>query len=360
MFLQRFGVQNFRGINPIGFDLSHKVNIFSGPNGAGKSSILEAIYFLSCCKSFRTTNADALIAYENEWFSLNGIASKEGSGLEHKISVRRVKKQNRAEIDETAIRKASKLSQLLPSLVVCSERQRLFISPPQVRRNFLDWGLFHVKPESINLFTKYERALKQRNAAIKSKAEEKVIKSWDFDLIDSGSEIIKLRSWFVSELVNRLNQTCRPGFKSGEFYIDYETGCGKYDSFSSALEDGFDQDCRYGFTRHGPHRSDFTASYNGHNVKDDFSRGQIKLLVFYLTLSQAYLIGRSKGVNPWLLFDDFASDFSKDLLEVAFDAMLNSGCQVFMTSADDVSNLAKKDSKNYLFHVEHGNVKKMI
>ena len=360
MNLQRLAMQNFRGLSASQIDLSAGINVFYGDNGAGKSSVIEAIHFLSCCKSFRTRVLDNLIAYDNDWLSINAIASKVESGLYHSISVRRILKKNTVLIDDTPLYRASQLSQMLPALLVCSERQRLFIAPPQERRNFLDWGLFHVKPDSINLFSKYERSLRQRNASIKNKSNADLVKSWDQELIECGQQIIGLRAWFIDKLSEILNRDYASFYGDFSFAFQYEDGCGRFHDMAQALNDGFDQDCRYGYTRFGPHRSEFEVLYSGRNIKDNFSHGQTKLLIYFLALSQAQFIYEAKGVKPWLLLDDFASDFSEDTLSKAFSVVADSGCQVFITSAIDLSKYQQKYPGIYLFHVEHGNVKKMI
>ena len=360
MILHKFGYNHFRGLTPSSIELSPSVNIFCGDNGAGKTSVIEAIHFLSCCKSFRTTSLEHLISYDQDWLALNAIASKQEYGLQHTINVRRTKKQNRVTIDDSAIHRSSQLSQLLPTLVVCSERQRLFLAPPQVRRNFLDWGLFHVKPESIKLFTKFDRVLRQRNAAIKNKSAPELIKNWDNEFVQFGNQISQLRTWYIKQLSHILNSSFLSSFGGGELLLNYDPGYGKYSDLAESIDSGFDQDYRYGYTRYGPHRSEFFALRNGRNVKDDLSKGETKLLIYFLVLSQAQLIFKSKGVKPWVLFDDFSSDFSPESLQIAFESICQSGCQVFLTSATNFSGQVKSDPNVYLFHVEHGNVKKMI
>ncbi len=360
MFLQRLSIQNFRGLSASQIEFSPSLNVFYGDNGVGKTSLIEAIYFLSCCKSFRTNSIDNLTCYNQDWFFIDVVASKHQTGLQHSINVRRVKKQNRVTVDDTIIRKASILSQLLPTLVVCSERQRLFLASPQTRRNFLDWGLFHVKPNSINLFSKYERVLRQRNSAIKQGQSSDLIKTWDQELIGMGEQITQLRLWFIKELSKILNRRYSSSFGDNQFVINYDAGYGKYGNLSDAINGGFEQDCRYGYTRYGPHRSEFNVVYNDRNVKDDFSKGQIKLLVYFMVLSQAVLIEREKDIKPWLLFDDFSSDLSVDSVDMVFSSIIKSGCQVFLTSAMEFTRYVKNDPNVCLFHVEHGNIKKMI
>lgn len=360
MYLKELNLQNFRELNISQIELSPGINFFSGDNGAGKTSFLEAVYFLSCCKSFRTSDLDNLVAYNQEWLSVNAVAAKSDNSIDHTIAVNRVKNKSRATIDGSVVKKASQLSLLLPSLVMCSEKQRLFIAPPQTRRNFIDWCVFHVKPESINYFSKYDRALRQRNAAIKSKSSESLIKAWDVDLIESGSMILELRTNLLDKIQHSVRDLSVDGFGSLEFMFNNDIGCGRYDCLVEAIEKGFDQDLRYGFTRYGPHRFDFSVSASGRDVKDNFSRGQTKLLVFYLILAQSAQIKEFSGNNPWLLFDDFTSDFSIDLLGIALDKLSLFGNQTFITSAANAAQKQVEKNSCRLFHVEHGNVKKMI
>ncbi len=360
MYLKQLSLQNFRDLNIPQIELSPGINFFSGDNGAGKTSFLEAIYFLSCCKSFRTSDLNNLVAYNQEWLSLNAIATNSDNCLEHSFVVNRAKNKSRATIDGSVVKKASQLSLLLPSLVMCSERQRLFIAPPQTRRNFIDWCVFHVKPESINYFTKYDRILKQRNAAIKAKSSESLIKAWDVDLIESGSMILQFRTDLLDKIKQSIGKLSVDSFGFDGFEIKNDTGCGRHESLEQAIEKGFEQDQRYGFTRYGPHRFDFSVMVDGRDVKDNFSRGQIKLLVFYFILAQSILIKEQTGNNPWLLFDDFTSDFSVDMLAVVMDKLSALDNQTFITSAVDVSKNSYEKNNCCLFHVEHGNVKKMI
>ena len=69
MELRSLTLTNFKNIGEASLDFSPKINCFLGDNGMGKSNLLDAIYFLSFCKSF-SGMTDAQIIRRGDDFAM--------------------------------------------------------------------------------------------------------------------------------------------------------------------------------------------------------------------------------------------------------------------------------------------------
>src|SRR5580692_1877631 len=198
MSLRRVQVTDFRCLQSAELDLDPRFTLISGPNASGKTSLLEAIYVLGRGRSFRTRRLEHLIRLGRERFVVFG----EVDALERRVSLG-VEGSNagiRAKLGGDRAKSLAELAPLLPVQIIDPEIHRLIEEGPSRRRRFLDWGVFHVEPRFVADWQRYQQALKQRNAALKSRQPRQVITAWDGDVVRYGESLSTARSRYVGLL----------------------------------------------------------------------------------------------------------------------------------------------------------------
>src|SRR5450631_3660618 len=198
MTLRRLQVSEFRCLHSTELDFDSQFTLISGPNASGKTSLLESIYVLSRGRSFRTRHLNHLIRSGCEHFLVFGEVDvherRVGIGVEGSAN------GIRAKIAGKRVGSLTELAAMFPVQIIDPEVHRLIEEGPSRRRRFLDWGVFHVEHGFVERWQRYQQALKQRNAALKTRQCAAVISSWDVELLQLGEYISDARSQYVLQL----------------------------------------------------------------------------------------------------------------------------------------------------------------
>ena len=205
MRLHSLGVSNLRNISDLHLELAPGFNVFVGPNGGGKTSILEAAYLLSHAQSFRTGSLDALIRYGCASFGVAGQVER-GTACTDLRLVRGTTNWD-AKVNGQPV---SNLGTLLQELaLVCLEpgSHALISGGGKERRRFLDWGVFHVEPQYLTDVRRYNRVLRQRNAALKAAASPAELDSWDDALCEAALSLNTKRERYFLGFERELSET---------------------------------------------------------------------------------------------------------------------------------------------------------
>jgi len=197
-------IENFRNLESVSFKPNPVMNFIIGNNGAGKTSILESIVVLSRGRSFRTPQASELVGPVKSTFNVFSETEKDG-GECNRIGLERSGKHWRARKNGQDLPQISQLTRSLP-LVLMEPNSHLLVSgAPEVRRRFLDWGVFHVEQEFLGVWRNYSKTLRQRNAALRQGRID-VIESIDEILFQLGSQLSQLREAY-SKSISRETQS---------------------------------------------------------------------------------------------------------------------------------------------------------
>ncbi|WP_457666854.1 DNA replication/repair protein RecF [Thiolapillus sp.] len=350
MKITHIRIQNLRILQDIEFLPAAGLNVITGDNGAGKTSILEAIYLLGQGKSFRHTEAGPLIRKGKD-SALVVADIQNDAGVKTRIGIQRSKRQFVARHAGQDIARRSELFRLLPLLLITPQSHELIERGPELRRRFLDFGLFHVEQSYHQVSLSYHRALKQRNSALRS-GDIRLARSFNEQLIANSSIILQSRQLLSQAIETYLvDFLSRIGFKDGislHLYQGWKGGM----SLEEALRRSEDQDLKRGFTSAGVHRSQLKILTAGSPVDKVLSRGQQKLLVYGLVLALCELMKEKKAVTPLLLIDDISAELDTGNAQKVLDYLRNMDLQLFITALDFTRYEPTPDTK--VFHVEHG------
>ena len=354
MLVRSIEITNLRSLRELSLVACPALNLIVGPNGSGKTSFLEAIYMLSTSRSFRGMRSlDFIRRGEDQTRVVACIRDDEG--VEYRAGVERSRRQVRIRLAGETVRSASLLARRHPVLLITPESQRLFSDGAQARRNLIDWIVFHVEPDYVAAHARFRRALNQRNAALRARHDDRVLTSWNEELGESGKRLAQfrqdcLRAWLpdtrdlLRELVGQtIDMAYDPGWEEGLPLV-------------AALQAGLSRDRQRGFTGRGPQRADLRMTANGTPVRYTLSRGEMKLCVVGLLLTQAMLLKRVTGRVPVLLVDELASDLDRDNRRRILDAILALEAQAFITSVDSYWPELPGGVTRKVFHVEQGRV----
>jgi len=355
MSLQTLSIYFLRNIKKATIKPSPGINLITGENGSGKSSLLEAIFILGRARSFRANNIKQVIQFEQTELIVSGQLQQHnghtdylGIQFNQKGCEIRVNKENSSKSD---------LAYALPILLIHPKSYLLLDGGPQIRREFIDWGVFNFHEDFLICWRNFKKVLQQRNALLKTKQIAQ-INVWNTELVQYGTIVSKSRKEYIKRLEPIFLDICKyfVGFK--KLQLKYISGWDESESFNQALENDLQKDLRYGFTHSGPHRCDIHVLTEGRLVKNIASRGQLKLLMLSLKLAQVKLINNENKNSVCVLIDDLTAEL--DLLNKAklIHYLSELDCQVFM-STTELSNFGDlSELENYkMFHVEHGEIK---
>ncbi len=356
MSLSRLDVRQLRNLEHVQITPNEGLNLLVGQNASGKTSLLEAIYLLGRSRSFRAAHSKKMIRHEQKELIVFGRVSGEG-GKTHSLglSISRDNSGFRAKVDGAVLKRSSELALLLPLLFISPDGDRLISGSPRQRRRFLDLGLFHVEHEFLSLWQRFNRALLQRNAALRSR-DRALIRSLNPALIQSAEALHDIRRDYVEHLGRYVAEYVTELLGLTELNFSYQRGWSKQQNYQEALLESEASDMATGFTQRGPHRADLRITYQQHAAAQHLSGGQQKLLACALFLAQAGLYQDRRQRPCTILVDDLPAELDP-IRRAAFVRLLTKlGSQVFIT-ATDLSLLPFDGSVPHtVFHVEHGQV----
>jgi len=354
MALVQINIQNLRNIKAATINFSPGLNVIVGPNASGKTSLLEAISLVCQGRSFRTPRIDQLIKHKEPGLLL--VSHFKLNNKNHTVGLAREAKQTRVKIDGEYINKTTDLVGRVTVFVLTPESHELLDSGPKMRRQYLDWGVFHVEHRYLDIWQKYHRILRQRNSCLRRQLSRQEIVAWDGPLTEKAGQLHDYRGQYLAELAPMLREYGEQLLGLTPVF-DYQPGWDESDrTLLEQLKDNLDKDRERGFTRLGPHRADIKIKVDGKPVQSVFSRGQQKLLICAMTLAQLKRLDQ----DCLLLVDDLPAELDPQRRSYLMQAMQKTGAQVMVTATEPnlIETSAWEESK--MFHVEHGSFQEVI
>lgn len=357
MLLQSLKIAQVRNLESVDIDCGAKANFIYGINGSGKTSLLESIFVLGRGRSFRHRDLRLVVNRAFEELVVSAKLYHPRSQTTRQMGVMRSTRGDfEARIDGRALYLASDLARELPIQLVDAHSFSLLEGGPLQRRQFLDWGVFHVEQSFSGLWRRFQKTLKQRNQLLRhGRIDTEQLRAWTAELIPLNQQITQYREQYLQQLQKYLADVVRHLDGLGKATLEYSRGWPDTKTIGEVLEADRERDMATGTTSHGAQRADVRVFVEGVLAADCLSRGQSKLLVYALKLAQACHYQDTCGQGCVFLLDDLPAELdSKNRQDVL--AYLNRlDCQYFVTGVDkrDFGQLPE-DIGGKLFHVEQG------
>ena len=352
MPLGNFRAERFRCLTSVELELDPSANLFIGPNASGKTSLLEAAFFLSRGRSFRSRRREALIARGEESFLLTGQAL--GSAGPVTLGVRATRSATEWHVGGSVASGIADLAEQFPAQVIDPEVHKLLEEGPGRRRRFLDWGVFHVEHGFLPAWRRYHQALRQRNAALKLDADDDALAAWERELATSGEILAGQRTAYLERIRAPL-EAIGGVLLDAPITLVHQFGWDTDRLLVDALAGDRNRDRRYRVTQHGPHRADIIVQVGRQPAKDRISRGQQKLVAAGLMLAQLQVQEQERPGRSALLLDDPAAELDGDNLARLMDLVRDVPAQLWVTSLR--SEIADHLRAARMFHVKQGHIR---
>ncbi len=356
MFLTRLCIRHFRNLTSLDFTPGSSFNLISGPNGSGKTSFLEALSYLALARSFRGANVNYLIEHQQPSFEIFAkVKEQEDDLVTHAIGLSRSRKTQdlKIRIDGRPINKLSDLVAHICVQVIHPQGSELITGGPELRRRFIDWGVYYAMPQFKDLFSQYNKTLRQRNSLLKSNAPKTQFTVWDEILTELSCQIDDLREQYLQAL-NEILSTVVNKFLS-DFKLSFQLHKGAENGLAmrSALRSNLEKERVLGYTLTGCHRADLKIKTDSLAAGATLSRGQLKLLVCAMRMSQSLLLHKQTGRSCIFLIDDLNSELDKRSQDLLLDYLEQCHNQVFITNITP-DPLFREMSKQKFLALEDG------
>ncbi|MDH3991901.1 MAG: DNA replication/repair protein RecF [Gammaproteobacteria bacterium] len=363
MALRKIKIHRVRNLKEVSLDGLGRVNVFYGRNGSGKTSVLESIHLLGMARSFRGNSIRTLISHGGSQCTVFGELFNPQPGGTVPIGVHReASGEMQIRIGGSPARGVAQLVEQLPLQVITTDSFDLLTGAPSGRRQFLDWGVFHVEHRFYTQWQRFQRCIKQRNKLLRrGKISDQELDVWTRDLAASGAAIGEYREAYFQLLTPRFKHIMERLAPSLEgLDLRYRQGWDRSLDYAKALEQGISADLEQGYTHIGPQRADIRVTSAGHLAAETLSRGQQKLVVCGLKLAQGQLMSEHGKGKCTYLIDDLPSELDREHSELVCSLLDSMQAQVFITCVDrrDITGVWPKGSNLALFHVEHGTLER--
>ncbi|WXU00578.1 MAG: DNA replication and repair protein RecF [Catillopecten margaritatus gill symbiont] len=355
--INKLSIHQFRNLISQFITPCKNINLFISDNAQGKTNLIEAIYYLGHNRSFKTKTLKEIINFKSSVFQLNAEIN------ENRIKLEKSKIKTSVTINQKKVANASELSHLLPIQIITPDKGFIVNGTPKNKRSYLDWGVFHVKPETIKNFKNYNKVLKNINTLL-GKNQTNELDFWFLELAKSAAIINKNRLNYLQQLKKTLFsdkiKTLEALINSKQkFNYKFSSGWPKEvdatneQSIYQYLQKHTSSLLRIKYLNYGSHKANINFTF-GDRSECFFSRGEQKTLSIIFWLTQVVLL-INLGTKPIVLIDDLSSELDNTKINIILQHLKALKVQTFMT---DIShNLpAIKTVECTVFHINKGEI----
>lgn len=364
MILKDISILHYRNIDTAHLCPSPRMNCLVGHNGAGKTNLLDAIYYLSFCRSAFNPVDSQVMGHGADFFMLEGLYENEAGEPERiHCSMKRGSKKH-VKRNQKEYKRLSAHIGLIP-LVFVSPADSLFIEGgSEERRKLMDVVIAQYDPSYIEALARCNKATQQRNALLKMEGEPDMalMELWEEEMASQGTLVYEKREAFVKELVPVFQDIHRQiaGGKE-EVTLSYLSHAQRGDLLRVIRQDRH-KDLAVGYSLHGVHRDDLEMRIGGYPMKREGSQGQSKSFTLALKLAQFNFLRRtSSNTRPILLLDDIFDKLDAQRVEAIVRLVSGDGYgQIFITDTnrDHLDSILRENAMDYkIYEVEKGDIK---
>lgn len=360
MYLKKISLLNFKNIEQEELSFCPGINCLVGDNGAGKTNVVDAVYYLSMCKSSLGMTDTQSIRHGADFFLTEGIyATDDGKSEAVACTFSRkggkVLKRNSKEYD-----RLSDHVGLIPAVIVSPADSALISDAADERRRYLNAFISQLDRSYLVAVMRYNTVLAERNRLLKTHPDETMLSIYDLQLIEHGKKIHARRKEFVERLQPIAAEYYR--MLSGDreqVDLHYKSELNDRE-FEEVLRAARQKDLVNEFTTSGIHRDDLTLRIGGYALRKYGSQGQQKSFLIALKLAQFAIVASEKGEKPILLLDDLFDKLDAGRVEQLIRLVSDEGFgQIFITDCNPLrlrTILDKAGGEYALFTVADGKI----
>ncbi len=366
MILKELSLINYKNLPQADLTLSPKMNCFIGDNGMGKTNLLDAVYYLSFCRSYTNPVDSQIIRHGEEVCMLQGKYGFENDNAEEIYCAIRRRQKKQFKRNRKEYERLSDHIGLIPLVMISPADNELITGASEVRRRFMDMVVSQFDKEYLRALLRYNKALLQRNVLLKNEGslfDSTLLDLWEEQMADAGTLIYTKRKEFIEQFTPIFNQFHARISQSGEqVSFGYTSQLDDAD-FLQKLRNNRQRDISLGHTSTGIHRDELDMLLDGYPIKKVGSQGQNKTYFVSLKLAQFHFLLKIGKTTPILLLDDIFDRL--DAKRVEEIVKLVSGeefGQIFISDTNRESLdkiLARINNNSHIYSVRNGEISLM-
>ncbi len=329
MRLHRLSLVNFKNIASAAPEFSTGLNCFVGENGAGKTNVLDAVHYLSMCRSSLGMTDRQSLRHGEEFFVVEGEYSDDrGRGWKIACSFS-PQGGKKIKCDGKEYERFSDHVGVVPMVMVSPADTFLISDAAEERRRWLNSFISQLDRAYLQSLVRYNAVLAERNRLLKelySPGHTEILEVLDMQLADHGTRIHARRA----EIVERMRPLvaeyyARLSDDREEVEMAYRSELSAERPLADILAASREKDLINGFTTCGIHRDDIVMRIGGHQLRKYGSQGQQKSFLIALKLAQFAVLRDELGETPILLLDDLFDKLDTGRVERLIELVSGNG-----------------------------------
>ena len=349
--IEKLHILRFRNLDNQYIEPNTNINLFIGGNGQGKTNLIEALYYLGHNRSFKSKNIKDVVPFEKKFLQIDAVVD------DVRVLLKKSKNKNTILFNQQKVSSNSKLTHLMPTQIISPDRGFVVGGPPKLKRSYLDWGVFHLKPSILKTYKSYNKALKNINTLLTNN-NTKQLDHWLVQIAALSVEISSARVDYVQKLKktffeppeeliqqnNKFDFLLQPGWTKDTNHLDKE-------SIYKYLIKNRDSFTRIKHLNYGPHKATIDYYLNNQN-EQHFSRGEQKKLSMFFWIMQVLMLVELK-IKPIVLIDDISSELDQEKINSILGFLTKLDAQIFVT---DIGNkpLPVDKKRATIFQIDKG------
>ncbi len=363
MILTDISIINYKNITQAELGFSSKINCFIGNNGMGKTNLLDAIYYLSFCKSYTNPIDSQIIKHDTDVCMLQGKYLFEDATQEEVYSGIRRRQKKQFKRNKKEYERLSDHIGLIPLVMIAPSDVDLIIAGSEVRRRFMDIAISQFDKEYLRSLVRYNKSLQQRNVLLKNEFENTdftLLELWEDQMVEDGTLIHRKRREFINNLTPIFNKFYSRISQSAEkVSFNYVSQLNE-EGFSELIKMNRTRDIAIGHSTVGIHRDELEMLLDGFPIKKVGSQGQNKTFFVSLKLAEFNYLKETGDTTPILLLDDIFDRLDTKRVEEIVKLVSGSGFgQIFLSDTNRESLdriLDRVNNNSHIFSVIDGEI----
>lgn len=362
MILKHISILNYKNLQQVELSFSAKLNCFLGQNGMGKTNLLDAVYYLSFCKSAVNPIDSQNILHEADFLMIQGFYETAlGEPEEIYCGIKRKQKKHFKRNKKEYTRLSDHIG-FLPLVMVSPADADLIAGGSEERRRFMDVVISQYDKEYLDALIRYNKALQQRNTLLKSETQvdEELFAIWEEMMAQEGEVVYAKRRAFLEEFI--------PIFQSIYSFISQDqeqvgleyTSHAQKGALLEVIRESRSRDLIMGYSLRGVHKDELNMLLGEYPIKREGSQGQNKTYLVALKLAQFLFLKRTGTKVPLLLLDDIFDKLDASRVEQIIKLVASDDFgQIFMTDTnrDHLDSILHKVGRDYkMFEVVQGQI----